>query len=74
MQGLLFIDSIRFKAMTITLEKYTKANIKLNELIDLVNDETPENDPLMVNFLKISEVIEIYEKKYYPIDYTVKGD
>lgn len=55
--------------MTITLEEYTKANIRLNQMIDLVNDETPETDPLMVEFLKISEVIEIYEKEHFAIDY-----
>ena len=40
--------------MTISLKEYTNANIRLNEMIDLVNDETPENDPLMADFLKIS--------------------
>jgi HTH-type transcriptional regulator/antitoxin HigA len=55
--------------MTITIEDYTKANIRLNELIDLVNDETSENDPIMVEFLKISEMIENYEKEHFPIDY-----
>lgn len=55
--------------MTITLEEYTRANIRLNEMIDLVNDETLENDPLMVEFLKISETIEIYEKEHFQIDY-----
>ena len=38
-------------------------------MIDLVNDETPEMDPLMVDFLKISEVTDIYEREHYPIDY-----
>jgi len=61
--------SIKFKAMAITLEEYTKANIRLNEMIDLVNDETPEDDPLMVEFLKISETIETYEKEHFQIDY-----
>jgi len=55
--------------MTISLKEYTKANIRLNEMIDLVNDETPENDPLMVELLQISELIEIYEKEHFPIDY-----
>jgi HTH-type transcriptional regulator/antitoxin HigA len=55
--------------MTIRFEEYAKANIRLNEMIDLVNDETPENDPLMVEFLKVSEIIESYEKEHFPIDY-----
>ena len=55
--------------MTTSLKKYVKANIRLNELIDLVTDETPENDPLMLEFLTITEVIEGYEKEHFPIDY-----
>ena len=55
--------------MSITLEEYTKANIRLNEMIDLVNDETSEDDPLMVEFLNITEIIETYEKEHFQIDY-----
>lgn len=55
--------------MKITLEEYVKANIRLNEMIDLVNDETPESDPLMVEFLKVSEIVECYEKEHFQIDY-----
>jgi HTH-type transcriptional regulator/antitoxin HigA len=55
--------------MTITLEEYAKANIRLNEMIDLVNDETPKDNPLMIEFLKVSEIIESYEKEHFPIDF-----
>ena len=64
-----FIKSKQFKAVAITLEEYTKSNIRLNEMIDLVTDETPENDPLMVEFLKFSHIIETYEKEHFQIDF-----
>ena len=55
--------------MTLPFEEYTLANIRLNEMIDLVNDETLESDPLMVEFMKVSEIIETYEKEHFQIDY-----
>jgi len=55
--------------MTPSFEEYTKANIRLNELIDLVNDETPETDPRMSEFLNVSEIIESYEKEHFQIEY-----
>ncbi|HAH23743.1 MAG TPA: hypothetical protein DCL77_08300 [Prolixibacteraceae bacterium] len=55
------------EAMAISLEEYTRTNIRLNEMIDLLNDETPENDLLMVEFLKISKTIETYEKEHFPL-------
>lgn len=54
--------------MTISFEEYTEANIRLNEMIDLVNDETSESDPLMIEFMKVSEIIETYEKEHFQID------
>ncbi len=55
--------------MTPSFEEYTKANIRLNELIDLVNDETPETDARMSEFLNVSEIIESYENEHFRIEY-----
>ena len=55
------------EVMAISFEEYTRANSWLNEMIDSVNDEIPQNDPLMVEFLKISKTIETYEREYFPI-------
>lgn len=51
----------------ITHEEYVKANIRLEELIDVVNDNTPMDDPLAKEFLKVSDIIEKYEEIHFPI-------
>lgn len=51
----------------ITQEEYVKANLRLEELIDIVDDSTPLEDPLAKEFLKISDIIEQYEEIHFPI-------
>ena len=51
---------------TITHEEYVKANLRLEELIDVVNDTTPTEDPLAREFIEISDIIEQYED-HFPI-------
>lgn len=46
---------------------YVKANLRLEELIDVVNDDTPTDDPLAIEFLEISDIIEQYEEIHFPI-------
>ena len=51
----------------ITHEEYVKANLRLEELVDVVDDNTPLNDPLAKELLKISYIIEQYEEIHFPI-------
>jgi HTH-type transcriptional regulator/antitoxin HigA len=51
----------------ITHEAYIKANIRLNELIEVVTDETPEKAPLALEFIEITSIIESYEKIHFPL-------
>ncbi len=51
----------------ITFEEYTKANLRLEELIDIVDDNTPMENPLAQEFIKISDIIQHYEEIHYPI-------
>ena len=51
----------------ITHAAYVKANLRLEELIDIVDDNTPTNDPLAKEFLKITDIIEQYEEIHFPI-------
>jgi len=51
----------------ITYEAYIKANLRLEELMNLVDDATPETDPLVMEFIKVSDIIEAYEEKHFPI-------
>lgn len=51
----------------VTHEEYVKANLRLEELIDVVNDNTPLNDPMAIEFMTISDIIEQYEEIHFPI-------
>jgi HTH-type transcriptional regulator/antitoxin HigA len=51
----------------ITHEAYVKANIRLEELINLVDDTTPETDPQAVELMEVSDIIEIYEDQHHSI-------
>ncbi|WP_158976938.1 type II toxin-antitoxin system HigA family antitoxin [Cellulophaga sp. L1A9] len=51
----------------ITHAAYVKANLRLEELIDVVDDNTPTDDPLAKEFLEITDIIEQYEEIHFPI-------
>lgn len=51
----------------ISHEAYIKANLRLEELIDVVDDNTPTDDPLAKEFMNISDIIEQYEEIHFPI-------
>lgn len=52
----------------ITQEDYLKANIRLEELINIVDDNKPMDSPLATEFLKVSDIIEEYESIHYPME------
>lgn len=51
----------------ITHKQYVEASLRLEELIKVVDDSTPLENPLTREFLKVSNLIEQYEKVHYPI-------
>lgn len=51
----------------ITHQAYIHANFRLEELINLVDDSTPENDPLAIELIEASNIIEAYEEIHHPI-------
>ncbi|WP_282163127.1 helix-turn-helix domain-containing protein [Ulvibacterium marinum] len=51
----------------ITHNQYVKACLRLEELIKLVDDSTPLENPMTKEFLEVSNVIERYEEVHYPI-------
>ncbi len=53
---------------SITHKEYVKANLRLEELIDIVDDNTPTDNPLAKEFLEITDIIEQYEEIHFPID------
>ncbi|MGO3184388.1 MAG: helix-turn-helix domain-containing protein [Aequorivita sp.] len=52
---------------TVTHKAYVKANIHLEKLLQKVGNDTPEDAPLMIELLKVSDIIEQYEEAHYPI-------
>ena len=53
--------------MEITKDHYEFTLNRIEELLPLVTDETPANDKNAVELTLVSDVVEAYEKKYYPI-------
>ncbi len=51
----------------ITHKEYAQANIRLEQLIDLVDDSAAQTDPLAIELIEVSNLIEAYEEIHYPI-------
>lgn len=52
----------------ITRAQYEMAEKRIEELLPLVSDATPTNDPLSVELAMMSDIVEEYEKIHYPIE------
>lgn len=50
-----------------TENDYLNAKQRLEEIIDLVDDSTPENDPNFIELMQVSAIIEEYELEHFPI-------
>ena len=48
-------------------QEYEKALQKIEELIDLVDENTPEDDPKAIALTKYSDIVIAYEEVHYPI-------
>lgn len=53
--------------MKITKEEYEAALKRIDELLPLVTDDTPDSDPNLIELLKVSNIVEEYEDVHYPI-------
>ena len=51
----------------ITKEQYEYALARIEELLPLVNDDTPTNDRYAIELTLMSDVVMDYEKEHYPI-------
>lgn len=58
----------------ITKEKYEFAQNRIEELLPLVHDDTPVNDPKAVELALMSDVVIAYEKEHYPIEKPTLAD
>ena len=52
---------------SISKEQYEFAQARIEELLPLVNDNTPANDRNAVELTMMSDIVIAYEKKHYPI-------
>ena len=52
----------------VSKEQYEFALIRIEELLPLVNDNTPSNDKNAVELSVISDIVIAYEKEHYPIE------
>jgi HTH-type transcriptional regulator/antitoxin HigA len=51
----------------ITEKQYREAEAKIEELLPLVNEDTPINDPNYIELKRVSDIVEAYETEHYPI-------
>ena len=58
----------------ITKEQYEFAQKKVEELLPVVGDDTPANDPASIELVLMSEVVIAYEKEHYPIEKPTLAD
>ena len=52
----------------VSKEQYEFALIRIEELLPLVNDNTPANDKNAVELSVISDIVIAYEKEHYPTE------
>lgn len=52
----------------VSKEQYEFALIRIEELLPLVNDNTPANDKNAVELSVIYNIVIAYEKEHYPIE------
>uniref|UniRef100_UPI0039A435D5 helix-turn-helix domain-containing protein n=1 Tax=Ornithobacterium rhinotracheale TaxID=28251 RepID=UPI0039A435D5 len=52
----------------ITEKMYEFARNKVEELLKLVDDNTPTDSPEMIELCLMSDIVEAYELEHYPID------
>ena len=55
------------KLERITKEQYEFALNRIDELLPLVTDDTPANDKNAIELTLMSDIVESYEKKHFPI-------
>lgn len=53
--------------MEISQQQYESALARIEELLPLVSDDTPSDNPDVVELIKVSEIVREYELKHYPI-------
>ena len=58
----------------ITKEQYEFAQKRVEELLPVVSDDMPANDPAAIELVLMSEVVIAYEKEHFPIGKPTLAD
>jgi len=48
-------------------KQYKEAEVKIEKLLPLVDNNTPIDDPDLIELKRVSEIVENYELEHYPI-------
>ena len=56
----------------VTESEYKNALSKVEELLKIVNENTPKDDSKMLELVAFSDIVEAYESEMFPIDPDLK--
>lgn len=60
--------------MEITKEKYEYAQSRIDELLAQISENTPEDDPLMIELMIVTDIVEAYEEVHCKISVPTLGE
>lgn len=60
--------------MDISSKQYEYALERIEDLLPLVTEDTPPDNPYAIELAIVSDVVESYEKKHYPISKPTVGE
>ena len=60
--------------MEVTKEKYEYAQARIDALLPQIDENTPMNDPLMVELMIVTDVVEAYETEHCHIPAPTLGE
>lgn len=60
--------------MEITKEKYEYAQARIDALLPHINENTPMDDPMMMELMIVTDVVEAYEAEHYQIATPTLGE
>ncbi len=60
--------------MEVTKEKYEYAQARIDALLPQIDENTPMNDPLMIELMIVTDVVEAYENEHCHIPAPTLGE
>lgn len=60
-------QSLKFDEVYITKEKYEYAQARIDALLPLITENTPMDDPMMIELMMATDIVEAFETEHCPI-------